>query len=79
MKFCPIRIVVLELLWNEQVIIMSDAGDGLAEVKRRFAEISEEQLQTTVENKDAVNTKRSTNQAVKILREYLEEKAQSNN
>jgi hypothetical protein len=26
-----------------------------------------------------VNTKRSTNQAVKILREYLEEKAQSNN
>ena len=58
---------------------MSDAGDGLAEVKRRFAEISEEQLQTTVENKDAVNTKRSTNQAVKILREYLEEKAQSNN
>jgi hypothetical protein len=61
---------------------MSDAGDGLAEVKPRFAEIaeiSEEQLQTTVENKDAVNTKRSTNQAVKILREYLEEKAQSNN
>jgi hypothetical protein len=58
---------------------MSDAGDGLAEVKRRFVEISEEQLQTTVENKDAVNTKRSTNQAVKILREYLEEKAQSNN
>jgi hypothetical protein len=58
---------------------MSDAGDGLAEVKPRFAEISEEQLQTTVENKDAVNTKRSTNQAVKILREYLEEKAQLNN
>jgi hypothetical protein len=30
-------------LWKkeEQVIIMSDAGDGLAEVKRRFAEISE--------------------------------------
>jgi hypothetical protein len=26
---------------EEQVIIMSDAGDGLAEVKRRFAEISE--------------------------------------
>ena len=26
---------------EEQVIILSDAGDGLAEVKRRFAEISE--------------------------------------
>ena len=26
---------------EEQVIIMSDAGDGLAEVKRRFEEISE--------------------------------------
>jgi hypothetical protein len=26
---------------EEQVIIMSDAGDGLAEVKRRFAEILE--------------------------------------
>jgi hypothetical protein len=52
----------------------------LADVKskRRFAEISEEQLQTIVENKDAVNTKRSTNQAVKIFREYLAEKAQSN-
>jgi hypothetical protein len=50
----------------------------LADVKpkRRFAEISEKQLQTIVENKDAVNTKRSTNQAVKIFREYLAEKAQ---
>jgi hypothetical protein len=49
----------------------------LADVKpkRRFAEISEEQLQTIVENKNAVNTKRSTNQAVKIFREYLAEKA----
>ena len=57
------------------------ACDGLADVKpkRRFAETTEEQLQTIVENKDAVNTKRSTNQAVKILREYLAEKAQSNN
>ena len=26
---------------EEQVIIMFDAGDGLAEVKRRFAEISQ--------------------------------------
>ena len=52
----------------------------LADVKpkRRFAEISEKQLQTIVENKDAVDTKRSTNQAVKIFREYLVEKAQSN-
>ena len=52
----------------------------LADVKpkRRFAEISEEQLQTIIENKDAVNKKRSTNQAVKIFREYLAEKAQSN-
>ena len=47
-------------------------------LKRRFAEISEEQLQTIVENKDAVNTKRSTNQAVKMVREYLAEKAQLN-
>ena len=56
------------------------ACDGLAEVKlkRRFAEISEQQLQTIVENKDAMNTKRSTNQAVKIFREYLAENAQSN-
>ena len=26
---------------EEEVMIMSDAGDGLAEVKRRFAEFSE--------------------------------------
>jgi argonaute-like protein implicated in RNA metabolism and viral defense len=46
---------------NEQLIIMF-ACDGLAEVKPkpRFLQISEEQLQTIVENKDAVNMKCST-------------------
>ena len=45
--------------------------------KRRFADISEEQLQVIVDNKDAKNTKRSTSQAVRIFREYLQEKSLS--
>ena len=56
------------------------ACDGLAEVKPkpRFLQISEEQLQTIVENKHAVNAKRCTNQAMTFCRKYLAEKAQSN-
>lgn len=43
------------------------------QVKRWFADISEEQLQVIVDNKDAKKTKRSTSQAVKLFREYLQE------
>jgi hypothetical protein len=58
---------------------LCDGAEGHTKVKRRFGESTEEQQQITVENNDTVHTKRSTNQAVKILREYLAEKAQSNN
>ena len=56
---------------------MSDVGEADVTFKRRFAEISAEQLQIIVDNKDSANTKRSTNQAVKIFRDYLQEKALS--
>lgn len=46
-------------------------------VKRRFADISEEQFQEIVDKKDAKNTKRSTSQSVKTFREYLQEKSLS--
>lgn len=47
---------------------MSDVGEVDVTFKRRFAEISDEQLQIIADNKDSANTKRSTNQAVKIFR-----------
>ena len=43
MEMCKMLIVYKDIQQDsiqEQVIIMSDAGDGLEEVKRRFAEIS---------------------------------------
>ena len=42
--------------------------------KRRFADITNQQLDKIVEDKDDKNTKRSTNQAVRLFRKYLTEK-----
>lgn len=56
---------------------MSDVGEADVTFKRRFAEISAEQLQIILDSKDFANTKRSTNQAVKIFRDYLQGKALS--
>jgi hypothetical protein len=62
---------LLICLLNPNLIVVRDDFFADVKPKRRFAEISEEQLQTIIENKKAVNKKRSTNQAVKIFREYL--------
>jgi hypothetical protein len=40
----------------------------------RFASISDEELLRLVEDKDAVNTKRSTKTALRVFHEYLKEK-----
>lgn len=52
---------------------MSDVGTD-DKFKKRFADISDEQRKIIISNKDAVNTKRSTAQAIKLLRDYLLEK-----
>ena len=55
---------------------MSDVGTD-DKFKKRFADISDEQRKIIISNKDAVNTKRSTAQAIKLLRDYLLEKGLS--
>ena len=40
----------------------------------RFAELSESELTTTLEEKDAENTKKATKVTLKIFRGYLQEK-----
>jgi len=51
---------------------MSADESGAGE-KRRFADITNQQLDKIVEDKDAKNTKRSTNQAVRLFHKYLTE------
>ena len=51
----------------------SDAG-GVSKAKRRFADITNLELEKIIEEKDAKNTRRSTDQAVRMFRKYLEEK-----
>lgn len=55
---------------------MSDVGTD-DKFKKRFADISDEQRKIIISNKDAVNPKRSTAQAIKLLRDYLLEKGLS--
>ena len=42
------------------------SADESTGAKKRFAEITNQQLNKIVEDKDALNTKRSTNQAVRL-------------
>jgi hypothetical protein len=51
-------------------------ADEVADVhfRKRFAEITNEDLQLIVDNKDAKNTKRATSLAFKIFRDDLREK-----
>jgi len=50
------------------------SADDTVGTKRRFADISNQQLETIVQDKDAKNTRRSTDQAVRLFRKYLQEK-----
>ena len=42
--------------------------------KRRFADLTNEEVKKIVEDKDSLNTKKSTKQAVRLFRKYLFEK-----
>jgi hypothetical protein len=48
--------------------------DDTVGTKRGFADISKQQLETIVQDKDAKNTRRSTDQSVRLFRKYLQEK-----
>ena len=50
------------------------SADDTVGTKRRFADISNQQLETIVQDKDAKHTRRSTDQAVRLFRKYLQEK-----
>ena len=54
----------------------SKRADEVADVhfRKRFAEITNEDLQLIVDNKDAKNTKRNTSLAFNIFRDDLREK-----
>ena len=47
----------------------------MAEVKLRFATLSEEDLSLLLDDKDAKSTKRATKSALKVFHQYLKEKA----
>ena len=42
--------------------------------KRRFSELSEEEMQQLIDSKDSINTKRVIDSAVRLLKEYCVEK-----
>ena len=50
------------------------SADDTVGTKRDFADISKQQLETIVQDKDAKNTRRSTDQSVRLFRKYLQEK-----
>jgi hypothetical protein len=52
----------------------NDSGSVNMTNKRRFTDITNQQVNTILEDKDALNTKRSTKEAVWLFRKYLLEK-----
>jgi len=52
----------------------NDSGSVNMTNKRRFTDNTNQQVNTIMEDKDALNTKRSTKQAVRLLHKYLLEK-----
>jgi uncharacterized protein YehS (DUF1456 family) len=60
----------MKIAWN----IPDATADDTVGTKRGFADISKQQLETIVQDKDAKNTRRSTDQSVRLFRKYLQEK-----
>ena len=50
------------------------SADDPVGTKKRFADNSNQQLETIVQDKDAENNRRSIDQAVRLFRKYLQEK-----
>lgn len=50
------------------------ADESCAREKRRFADITNQQLDKIVDDKDAKNTKKPTNQTIRHFRKYFTEK-----
>jgi hypothetical protein len=50
------------------------ADEAVHENKKRFATVDEEELRRILKEKDAVNTRRTTDSSVKTFRAYLREK-----